>query len=293
MMSNHLPRKTNVSTVLVTGAGGKTGHNVIQALLNKGFAIRALLFNNAEGTRLDQKVDKVYGDMTHQDDLERAMQGVDAVYHICPNMHPDEVKIGQLAIQAARDNGLQHFVFHSVLHPQVREMPHHWNKLGVEILLFKSGLNYTILQPTAYCQNLLQYKKSIIEQGIYAVPYNGATRIGMVDLQDVSEAAATVMGRAEYFGGTYELATDEVFTQQELTILIGQVLRREVLFSEINRKEWSVIMLKSGMNEYACRTLIRMFKYYEKHGFHGNGRVLSQILGHAPASMECFIRNHF
>ena len=87
------------------------------------------------------------------------MHEVTAVYHICPNMHPDEVRSASWSSGQQKSLGSEHFVYHSVLHPQIKEMPHHWKKMQVEGLLFKSGLNFTILQPAAYMQNLLQYKR--------------------------------------------------------------------------------------------------------------------------------------
>ena len=132
----------------------------------------------------------VIGDIQDQDAYRQAARGVDAIYHICPNMHPHEAAVGAVAIQAARQEGVARFVYHSVLHPQTEQMPHHWQKLRVEEQLVQSGLHYTILQPEAYMQNILAGWELIVEQGIYRVPYPPSTRLGMVDLLDVAEAAA-------------------------------------------------------------------------------------------------------
>ena len=69
----------------------------------------------------------------------QATQNMRAIYHICPNMHPDEIEIGKMAIAAAKRNNVARFIYHSVMHPQTETMPHHWNKLQVEALLFSSG----------------------------------------------------------------------------------------------------------------------------------------------------------
>jgi NAD(P)H dehydrogenase (quinone) len=125
--------------------------------------------------------------------LERLMDGARAVYHICPNMHPQELSIGQAVIAAARRAGVEHLVYHSVLHPHVEAMPHHWQKMRVEEQLFASGLAYTILQPAAYMQNVLAHWERMVAEGVYPVPYAVETRLGMVDLADVARAAATVL----------------------------------------------------------------------------------------------------
>jgi NAD(P)H dehydrogenase (quinone) len=87
-------------------------------------------------------------------------------------MSPDEVVIGTLVIGEAKRAGVEHFVYHSVLHPQTERMTHHWQKLRVEEMLFESGLPFTILQPAPYMQNLLAVWKSIVEEGELRVPYS-------------------------------------------------------------------------------------------------------------------------
>ncbi len=279
--------------ILVTGASGKTGKAVLDALLHKGYPLRALFHSPAQGRPLDMRIEPFVCDMTCATDMVRAMQSITAVYHICPNMHPDEVAIGKYAIQAAVKNGVRHFVYHSVLHPQIREMPHHWKKMQVESLLFKSGLDFTILQPAAYLQNLLQYKAAVLEQGMYAVPYNGQTRVGMVDLLDVAEVAADVTGNPAHFGSTYELATSEYFSQNELAEKFSRVCRKRIAFQTIDRSQWQQAMKKNGMAEYTVDTLIKMFEYYETYGFNGNGTTLYTLLGRKPNSVDAFIKEYF
>ena len=72
------------------------------------------------------------GDMRDRSTMAAAMRGVQAVYHICPNMSRDELAMGKTALLAARSSGVEHFAYHSVLHPQVQAMPHHWQKMRVE-----------------------------------------------------------------------------------------------------------------------------------------------------------------
>ena len=67
---------------------------------------------------------------------------------------------------------MEHFVYHSVLHPQTEKMNHHWQKMRVEEMIFESGLPFTILQPAPYMQNLLAGWKSIVEDGVLRVPYS-------------------------------------------------------------------------------------------------------------------------
>ena len=160
--------------ILITGAAGKTGRAVIRALAVKEQIVRGLVYRKEQVTPLKQLgvQNIVVGDMRVQAVADKAFKRVRAVYHIAPNMHPEEVSIGQVAIMAGRSASVEHFVYHSVLHPQTEVMPHHLQKLRVEEDLFESGLSYTILQPAAYMQNVQAYWDHILERGFYPVPFS-------------------------------------------------------------------------------------------------------------------------
>jgi uncharacterized protein YbjT (DUF2867 family) len=280
--------------ILVTGAAGKTGRAIIRALSARGATLRALV-HRPEQTQAVEKLgahEVLVGDMRAPTTMARAAQGVQRVYHICPNVSPDEVTIGQVAIEAARSAGVEHFVFHSVLHPQTEAMPHHWRKLRVEEQLFKtsassvepSGLPYTILQPAAYMQNVLAYWDQILEQGVYPVPYAVQTRLGLVDLEDVAEAAAIVLTEPGHAGATYELAGAEAMSQTELAALLGHKLGRPVHAQAVSREVWEQGARAAGLGDYQVRTLLKMFRYYECYGFWGNPRVLGWLLGRPPGT---------
>ena len=221
--------------------------------------------------------------------MDQAAQGVRAVYHICPNVSPDEVAIGQVAIMAARSAGVEHFVYHSVLRPQIEAMPHHWQKLRVEEQLFESGLSYTILQPAAYMQNVLAHWDQIMVQGVYPVPYAVETRLGMVDLEDVAEAAAVVLTEPGHAGAVYELAGAEVLSQVEVATILGQQLGHPVRAETVPLETWERRARESGLADYQVETLVKMFRYYECYGFWGNPHVLSWLLGRSPTTFATFV----
>jgi NAD(P)H dehydrogenase (quinone) len=127
--------------ILLTGAAGKTGQAVLKALTETGEPVRAFVRDQSQGERvqLAGAAEIVIGDFEAQSDLVVAVKGVRAVYHICPNMHPAEIEIGRALIDLCVDQGTERFVFHSVFHPQIEAMPHHWHKMRVEELLIGSS----------------------------------------------------------------------------------------------------------------------------------------------------------
>lgn len=277
--------------ILITGAGGKTGRAIIRALIAKGATVRALLHRPEQVTSIQDlgTLEITVGDMRDQAAMEQAARGARAIYHICPNVNPDEVSIGQVVIAAARSAGIERLVYHSVLHPQTEAIPHHWHKLRVEERLFESGLDYTILQPAAYMQNVLAQWDPMMEQGIYPVPYAIETRLGMVDLEDVAQAAAVVLTESGHVGATYELAGPGVLSQAEVANILSQKLRRPVRAQVMPLDEWERQARAGGMGDYAIETLLKMFRYYERYGFWGNPRVLTWLLGRSPTTFMAYV----
>lgn len=278
--------------VLVTGAAGKTGRAVVRALVARGMRVRALVRRDAQEpvVRAYGAGEVVVGDLRDEASVRRAVRGAAAVYHICPNVQPDEVTIGRQILAAARADRVERFAYHSVLHPQTQAMPHHWQKLLVEESIVESDLAYTIFQPASYMQNVLAGLDRIAQEGRYAVPYAPHTRLGMVDLDDVAAAAAVVMGGSAHAGATYELAGGEVLTQIDIAAILTRVLGRPVAIEQVHADAWAAGARSSGLGAYQIEALLAMFRYYEQNGFWGNPNVLTWLLGRPPATFETVAR---
>ncbi len=277
--------------ILVTGAAGKTGRAIIQALAKSGEAVRALARHPEQVARLEAlgAAEALVGDLLDPASVARAVQGVRAIYHIVPNVNPDEAAIGGIIVHAAQSANVDRFVFHSVLRPQIEAMPHHWQKLRVEELIFESGLPFTILQPTIYMQNVLAYWDQIIKNGIYPIPYSPETRLSMVDLEDVAQVAALVLTQPGHQGAVYELVGAAAMSQREIAQTLADRLNRPVEAEVVSLEEWERVARLSGMGEYQITALLKMFRYYERYGFAGNPNVLRFLLQRQPASFADFI----
>ncbi|VAW33884.1 hypothetical protein MNBD_CHLOROFLEXI01-456 [hydrothermal vent metagenome] len=281
--------------ILVTGAAGKTGLAVLAALQQQDAKTRAFVRHDEQISAVRQAgaAEVVVGNLLDADVWRLATTAVAAIYHICPNMHPQEVRIGQLMTAAARAVGNCRVVYHSVLHPQIREMAHHWRKLKVEKILFDSELDYTIVQPTAYMQNLLAYWPSITDEGILPVPYPAQTRLSLVDLQDVAAVATKLLTESGHSYATYELVGTEPLSQTAVADIFSQQLNRPVEVHSISLETWQNNAYTAGnLSEETIQTLSSMFTYYAQSGLTGNPKMLRFLLAREPTSLATFIKHH-
>jgi uncharacterized protein YbjT (DUF2867 family) len=278
--------------ILVTGAAGKTGKAVIAALVQKGARMRALVRNPQHAGALMAlgAAEVAVGSFDDPRALKSAAAGARAIYHICPNVSRDELAHVRAVAEAAQRNGVRRFVYHSVLHPQIEAMPHHWQKMRGEELLFAFGFDLTILQPTAYMQNILAAWRGVIADGVFRVPYPVETRLSLVDLEDVAEAAALVLTQPFHVGATYELVGAEPLSQSEVAAAIGAALRREVRAEAEPAAAWEDRARAAGMGEHERLTLAAMFRYYAEHGLIGNTNTLTWLLGRVPTGLPAFLK---
>lgn len=274
--------------ILVTGAGGKTGKAIIKSLSNNQEDIYAFVHRQDQVAEIKlsggEKI--IVGDLRDESAIRSAMGGVRAVYHICPNMSPEEDVIGRLVVGEAKKAGVEHFVYHSVLHPQIEVMNHHWQKMRVEEMLFESGIPFTVLQPAPYMQNLLAGWKSIVEDGVLHVPYSVEAKFSFLDLEDLAEAARIVLTEPGHINAIYELAGTSPTSHAEVAEIFSCVLNRPVRAEKEEIRDWR--LRAKGLNEYARENLVRMFEYYDQWGLAGNPNVLKWLLKREPTSLEFF-----
>jgi len=280
-----------MAMILITGAAGKTGKAAIKALAARGARVRAVVRRPEYAAAL-MTLGAAEVAVARFDDrraLSQAAAGARAIYHICPNLSPHEAAYARTVSGAALAQSVRCFVYHSVLHPQIAAMPHHWQKMRVEEMLFAMDFDLTILQPTAYMQNVLGAWRGAVEEGVFRVPYAVDTRLSLVDLDDVAEVAARVLTHEGHAGATYELVGTPPLTQGEVAAAIGATLGRAVRAEAETIEAWDARAAASGMDEHERATLGAMFRYYAAHGLVGNSNVLHGLLGRPPNSLADFL----
>ncbi|MGA8044840.1 MAG: NAD(P)H-binding protein [Dermatophilaceae bacterium] len=229
--------------IAIIGGHGKSGRSVAAALAE--CAVPSVSLGRA--------------DWEH---LPRALRDCTAAYLIAPNLHPDEPAYVRTALDAIRAAGIPRVVYHSVASPYAPAMPHHLGKAAGEDLVRRSALQWTILQPGAYLQNL-----DLTEA--VRVPYAVDRMFGFLDLRDLGRAAATVLIEPGHSGATYELATLQA-SVADLAAEAGVTAERD---RDRARGQGDTL----GEREQAW--LSAMFDYYDRYGLPVGVGPLRSLLG--------------
>jgi uncharacterized protein YbjT (DUF2867 family) len=259
--------------IVVTAAGGRTGTAVARALRSRGHSVRAVV----GGSRPYPELTALAGDVAPADlrdvgAVERLFDGARALYLIWPNFDPEETTGATALLAAARRAGIGRVVYHSVLRPQARSMPHHAAKDRVEEALDSSGLTWRVLQPGAYADNLDGRLAEVAGSGVFRSPWGLERAQSLVDLRDVAAAAAVLLTEDGLDGGTFEAVGPEPLAAPRIAELLAARLGREVT---------AVDVIPDGPVPagYADRCSRLMFDHYRAYGFTGSPRVLEMLLG--------------
>ncbi|NEK60068.1 NmrA family NAD(P)-binding protein [Geodermatophilus sabuli] len=262
--------------IVVTAAAGQTGTAVVRALRSRGETVRAVVSRREPRPELVALGAEVaVAELTQPLPWSDVLTGADALYLIWPNFDPDEADGARALFGEARRAGVPRVVYHSVLRPQARAMPHHAAKDRAEEALDAAGLAWRVLQPCAYAQNLDDQLADVAATGRLRSPWGLRTGQSLVDLADVAEAAAVLLTEDGLDGGTFEAAGPEPLSAPRLAELIGARLGRDVTAED-------VLPRGEVPASYAARCRRLMFDHYRAHGFAGSPRVLTALLGRPP-----------
>lgn len=280
--------------ILVTGAAGQTGKAVVKAFIKKGIDVCAMVHRENQAEQMTEMgVGRaVVGDMMNPTDLRNALNGADAVYFICSAGNPDEYRMGQLSIDISKEMNLRHFIYHSVLHSLLLEMPHHKQKNQVENALVNSGLDYTIIQSAVLMQNLQMSLEQVKQTGVWRQKFytGNDTALCMVDLNDVAEAAAVIAENLKsHTGATYELCGTENLKLDDVLNILRKRYCREITAEYISDQEFLSGLTKSGAGEYKQDMMIKMFRHYNEHSFTGNAGTLTALIERKPHTLLEFL----
>ena len=182
-------------TILVTGATGTVGRIVIEQLVKRGADVRALVRDPSKAS-FPASVNVVQGDLLDVDSLRNALAGVSTLF-LLNAVVPDEFTQALIALNLARDAGVDRVVYLSVLHSDIYvNVPHFAGKFGVERMIEQMGFNATILRPAYFISNDLTVKDVVTGYGVYPMPI-GSKGLAMVDPRDIGEIAAIELLRRD------------------------------------------------------------------------------------------------
>ncbi|WP_410014035.1 SDR family oxidoreductase [Sodalis sp. RH24] len=280
-------------TILVTGATGTVGRQVVEQLVKRGADVRAFVRDPAKAN-FPAGVGIVQGDLLDVDALRAALSGVSTLF-LLNAVVADEFTQALIALNLARDAGIERIVYLSVIHSdRYANVPHFAGKFAVERMIEQLGLTATILRPAYFINNDVTIKDVVTSHGIYPMPI-GSKGLAMIDARDVGEIAAIELLRREKSAAALpleriNLVGPETLTGPDVAAIWTDVLGRPIAFpgNDTAGFEHSLRQFMPGWMAYDMRLMGERFLTEGMLPDAGDVERLTTLLGRPLRSYRAF-----
>jgi uncharacterized protein YbjT (DUF2867 family) len=278
--------------IVVTGATGNAGSEVVRAVTARGARVRA--FVRDPGTaraRLGADVELAAGDLADRRSVRAAFEGADALLLSCAD-DPRRVGWETAAIDAAVAAGVRRVVKLSAATAEPGSPVAFWDWHGqVEQHLRASGAGWVILRASWYMSNLLAGAPRVAAEGRLYAPA-GEARIAMIDPRDVGAAAAAVLSSPGHEGQTYLLTGPRAITYAEVAAELSAATESRVEFIDVPDDAARQAMIGDGLPGFAAEQIVKMFGRLRQGAAAQVSPAVETLTGSAPRDFASFARDH-
>jgi uncharacterized protein YbjT (DUF2867 family) len=278
--------------ILVTGATGNNGQELVRQLTASGYEVRALVRNPLEAAQLrGPNLEPVVGDFDKPETLETALRGADRAFLLTP-VAERFVQWQKDFVEAARRAAVRHLVKFSGMgasfdaNSELLRLHHQ-----TDVILRKSDIPFTILQPNSFYQNALSFVATIREQGKFYWPLKNTPQ-SIVDIRDISAVAAKVLTTSGHEGKTYVITGPEALTFQQVAEKLSFVLGRKIDYVDVPLDAAADGMRKSGMPEWNVRVVTELLGYFASGQAATVTNTIPSLLCRSAISFEQFANDH-
>jgi uncharacterized protein YbjT (DUF2867 family) len=279
--------------ILITGATGLNGTELVRRLSARGTPVRALVRNlsRAEAISLLPNVEIAEGDMGRPETLTAALRGVDRAMLISSS-DPAMLDVQTSFIDAARVAGVKHVVKLSGIIPDL-ESPFRFARMHGEIekRLEASGMAFTHLRAGEFMPAYFRQVPSILANGVLALPMEEA-RIASIDIGDLAEVAVTVLTTAGHEGKTYPLTGPEALTMKEVAEKLSAATGKTIRYVNVAPEDARQAQLARGVAPYLADALAELFAERRKGKESEVWPTIEEVFGWRPASFDDFARRN-
>lgn len=282
-------------SILVTGATGTIGSLITQGLADAGAEVKALV-RQAGKRRFPASVTEVVADLTDVASMRAALSSVRTLFLINA-VTPDEVTQALIALNLAREAGIERIVYLSVIHAdKFTNVPHFTGKHTVERMIESHDIPATILRPAYFMQNDRMVQQTIENDSVYPMPI-GSAGVSMIDARDIADVAVAELLRRDRASSAQEPVMLELTGPQPLTgASVAQIwssaLGREILYGgdDVAAFEGQLTSYSPTWLAYDMRLMMAGIQAFGMQSAEGTLEQLQTLIGHPLRTYEDFVR---
>src|SRR5256712_7518256 len=275
--------------ILITGASGNIGREVLKQALAVGLNIRATFQSPDIAAKAPAGLEGVIMDYAKPETIRQALHGVEKIFLVGPPVR-DLPALEANFVKEVRAAGRQHIVKLSALGGRESMFPsgHRDSEENIEA----SALPYTFLRPNGFMQNLVNYNAGTIrsQNAFYGCQGNGA--VSIVDIRDIAAVAVIVLAASGHEGKSYTLTGGEALTNGNVAEKISRVAGREISYVDLPPAEFKKAILSAGTPEWSAEALLDLQRLYREGKASLVTGDVERLTGREPITFDRFARDY-
>jgi uncharacterized protein YbjT (DUF2867 family) len=282
-----------MTTILVTGATGNVGSQVVKQLADHQVNVLAAVRspNKVQSLKNDH-VSLVEFDIEQPETIEKALQGIDKIFLLTP-LVPNMVEVSNNLVEAAKKAGVKHIVKSSGMGAESEPgiALTRWHR-AAEKAIEASGIAFTFVRPNGFMQNYANFfGHSIKTQNTFYLPM-GDGKVSHIDARDIASVATVALTENGHEGKAYEVTGSQAISNTEIAAIISQIVGRQINYVDVSEDAASAEMKQSGMPEVLVEATMELYGIYKAGYASEVTATVEQVTGNKPILFEQFVRDY-
>jgi uncharacterized protein YbjT (DUF2867 family) len=289
--------ETKQESILVTGASGNIGSEVVKQLLavTPAVSIKAAVHSrqNVKNVKDGDRVKVIPIDYNELDTLREALRDVDKLFLLTPDV-PNAPDLASNAVSEAKKVGIRHIVKQSVmgadLEADVGTMRLHRQ---VEKIIEQSGIPFTFLRPNEFMQNFINFHSpSVKGNNAFYIPLEDA-KVSLVDVRDIAAIAVeSLIDEDKHKNKTYLMTGPEALSYHQVAEVLSNATGRKISYVNISEEEAKAAMKEIGMSDWLINTVSELSDYFRKGKASEVSPAVEEVTGRKPISFSQFANDY-
>ncbi len=275
--------------ILITGASGNVGKQVLKQVAATGAKVRAAFQTVTKAAAAPSGVEIASMDYNKPETLQAALKGIERVFLVAPPT-PNLPALERKAIDEIKQSGVRHVVKLSAMGGRDAIFPR--QHADSEDYIKSSGVSYTFLRPNGFMQNFVTYNGATINTQNAFYGSQGDGEVSQIDLRDIAAVAVKTLTEDGHQGKAYTLTGPEALSNARVAEILSEDTGREIRYVDLPAEQFKQALLGAGLQEWSANALVDLQQFYRRGSASAVTRDVEQLLGRKPISFEQFSRDY-
>jgi len=286
-----------IGTILVTGATGTVGSEVVKQLSSTGQRVRAAVHSATRAPSHEKLngVELVEIDYNNPENLVAAFKDVDKLYLLTP-ASPRAAELATNMVNEAKKAGIRHIVKQSIIGAdRVLDVAHLRLHRQAEKIIEESEIPFTFLRPNDFMQNFVNfYSPTIKSKNALYLPAEDA-KVSFVDVRDIAAIAVKTLtdnGSGRHNGKAYAITGSEALSYYQVADILSIATDKKISYVNVSEEGTMLGMKDMGWDDWLINTTLQLFDLYRKGYASQVSSTVEEILGRNPISFSQFAKDY-